>query len=74
MLPPLLSIAQVSDLLGCSRSRVFELLREGTLERAPRFGRALRIYTTSLLRALERKAPRSVKARTQHFDLDDVRL
>jgi hypothetical protein len=41
-------------MLGCSRSRVFQLLRAGTLERAPRYGRALRIYQDSVERALAR--------------------
>ncbi len=42
-----LSIEQVCERLGCKRRRVFQLLKDGTLERAPRFGRSLRIYGAS---------------------------
>lgn len=50
-------------MLGCKRRRVFQLLANGTLERAPRFGRAIRIYKASVERALtwptpKRRAPR----------------
>jgi excisionase family DNA binding protein len=61
-----LSIAQVCDLMGCKRSKVFELLADGVLERAPRYGRSLRIYTDSVHKALARPEParrRSKRAR-----------
>lgn len=63
MSPPVLSIAQVCELLGCSRSRVFELLADGVLDRAPRFGRSLRIYTDSVLAAVARPTPRKARKR-----------
>lgn len=47
-----MSVEQVCEVLGCKRRRVFQLLADGTLERAPRYGRALRIYTASVERAL----------------------
>ena len=47
-----LSIEAVCEILGCKRRRVFQLLNDGTLERAPRFGRSLRIYKASVERAL----------------------
>lgn len=47
-----MSIPEVCERLGCKRRRVFELLADGTLERAPRYGRSLRIYTASVDRAL----------------------
>lgn len=50
--PIVLSIPQVCELLGCKRSKVFQLLSEGTLERAPRYGREIRIYRESVERAL----------------------
>lgn len=50
-----LSIEQTCELLGCKRRRVFQLLSDGTLERAPRYGRSLRIYRVSVERALQPK-------------------
>lgn len=47
-----LTIPEVCARLGCKRRRVFELLADGTLERAPRYGRELRIYAASVDRAL----------------------
>lgn len=47
-------------MLGCKRSKIFELLRKGILERAPRYGRDLRIYRVSVEKAL---MPRSKKKR-----------
>ena len=55
-----MSIEAVCEVLGCGRSRVFELLADGTLARAPRFGRRLRIYRASVERAL---APKTKKRR-----------
>lgn len=47
-----LSVEAVAEILGCKRRRVFELLADGTLERAPRFGRQLRVFAASVDRAL----------------------
>lgn len=58
-----LSIAEVCARLGCKRRRVFELLADGTLERAPRFGRDLRIYEASVDRALAPTPAAKRKAR-----------
>lgn len=46
------SVEQVAQRLGCKRRRVFQLLKDGTLERAPRYGREIRIYSASVDRAL----------------------
>ncbi len=54
------SVEQACNALGCKRSKVFELLSIGTLERAPRYGREIRIYTASVERAL---LPKTKKAR-----------
>lgn len=72
-----LSIPQVCELLGCKRRRVFQLLNDGTLERAPRFGRSLRIYRASVERALtptpaKRRAARRPSA--AGFEIADVPL
>lgn len=72
-----MSIPQVCELMGCGRSRVFELLSDGTLERAPRYGRHLRIYTDSVHRALERATPRGRKHRVpgpERVRLEDIPL
>lgn len=49
-----LSIEQVCEALGCKRWTVFKLLREGRLERAPRYGKQIRIYRDSVEAALAR--------------------
>ncbi len=49
---PTLSVAQVCEVLGCKRRQVFRLLSDGVLERAPRYGRELRIFRASVDRAL----------------------
>lgn len=60
---PTLTVEQVGLILGCRRRRVFQLLAEGILERAPRYGRALRILTTSVERALRPPEPKKRGAR-----------
>jgi len=72
-----LSVEAVGEILGCKRRRVFQLLANGTLERAPRFGRSLRIYRASVERAL---APTPVARRRARrpsrvgFEISDVPL
>lgn len=58
-----MSLEDVCQLLGCKRSRVFELLRAGKLERAPRMGRLLRITAASVERLLLTPAPAPVRQR-----------
>lgn len=71
------SVEQAAQTLGCSRRRVFQLLADGTLERAPRYGRSLRIYTASVVRAL---TPRGKAAKKRNapspagFELEDIPL
>lgn len=43
---------QAGEILGCRRSRVFELLASGDLERAPRIGKEIRIFRASIDRLL----------------------
>lgn len=68
-----LSVDAAADRLGCSRRRVFELLAAGTLERAPRYGRQVRIYEASVDRALapRRRASRA-RARAGAFAVADL--
>jgi len=76
-MPDVLSIPEVCELLGCKRRRVFQLCADGILERAPRFGRSLRIYRASVERAL---TPTPVKRRAARrpsaagFEISDVPL
>lgn len=60
-----LSIAQVCELMGCKRATVFVLLKTGILERAPRYGRELRIYRDSVEAALARPTRRTRAKRTR---------
>ncbi len=53
-------------MLGCKRSRGFELIKTGVLEAAPRYGRRVRVFRDSVARALERGPevkPRPAKRR-----------
>lgn len=42
-----ITVERAGEILGCSRRRVFQLLADGTLERAPRYGRRVRVYLAS---------------------------
>ncbi len=48
------SVEQAGEQLGCSRRKVFQLLRMGVLERAPRYGKQIRIYKDTVDRAQAR--------------------
>ncbi|HYH96658.1 hypothetical protein [Hyalangium sp.] len=50
------SVEEAQTLLGCGRSRIFELLRSGALRRGPKVGRAAMICAKSLEALLERVA------------------
>ena len=62
-----LSVEEAGQILGCGRRKVFELLRDGILERAPRYGRALRIYRASVEAALRPPEPRKRRKRAVSF-------
>ncbi len=49
-----ISVEEAQTLLGCGRSRIFELLRSGALRRGPKVGRAAMICAKSLEALLER--------------------
>lgn len=79
MVHDVVSIEWVCETLGCSRRQVFNLLNRGVLERAPRFGRNLRVYRASVDRALaprsngrKRKARLAPHAPVQLEDLADL--
>lgn len=75
---PTVSMVEVCELLGCGKTRVFELLAEGVLQRAPKFGRRLRIMRGSVLAALLTPPPgaKGPKARRPRapvcWELSDV--
>lgn len=70
------SVLEAAARLGCSRARVFELLKLGVLERATRWGRALRILSDSVDRALLAPLPgkRRRKRRTSPGEIPIPRL
>jgi len=56
------SIAAAMKLLGCGRSRIFELLKKGDLQRAPnKVGRETMILTSSIDALLHSPEPREVR-------------
>jgi excisionase family DNA binding protein len=62
----LLTVAEAAALLRCSRSRVYELLKDGTLVRGPKFGRHTVIPESSVKAALlpvEQPVPLPAKPR-----------
>ena len=76
VLPLVLTVAEAKRLLGCSRTRVFQLLRAGELVRARKLGKAAVLMTSSVLAllgtpgGLDGHRTRSLPSRTQPEDLD----
>jgi excisionase family DNA binding protein len=58
-----MSVQQVAAKLGCKRTMVFQLIHRGVLEKAPRFGREIRIYSDSVDAALARPEAAERKSR-----------
>ncbi len=56
------SIQDAREMLGCSRTRIFELLKDGKLKPAPSFGRPRRI-TLDSVRVLLGQDPRTAGLR-----------
>lgn len=74
-----LSVEEVASRLGCSRRRVFQLLANGTLERAPRYGKQIRIYEDTVIAAQARPTSEQRKAAKRMplapvFDRSKVRV
>lgn len=42
------SVEKAAEMLGCSRARVFELLKDGTLRRTKRVGRKVMVLASSI--------------------------
>lgn len=59
----LLTIEEAAQALRCSRSRVFELLADGTLARGVRYGRRVVITAESVQAALEAPPPEAPRHR-----------
>lgn len=78
MLSIVMSVAQVCETLGCKERQVFYLLERGILERAQRNGKEIRIFTESVLKALqkpeEKKTRKPRVASPAGFDLQDIPL
>lgn len=50
---PLLTIDEAAALLRCGRTRVFELIAEGRIERAPKFGKKTTVKRASVLACID---------------------
>ncbi|WAM23477.1 helix-turn-helix domain-containing protein [Myxococcus sp. NMCA1] len=57
------SQARASEMLGCKRSQVFNLLAQGRLERAPKVGRSVMITVASIEALLAEGTPRKDNSR-----------
>lgn len=65
---PTISVEGACELLGCQRRRVFQLLKSGHLERAPRHGKSLRILKAGVERlAVEAPPKKRRKQRAPSF-------
>jgi hypothetical protein len=64
------SVEEAQTLLGCGRSRIFELLRNGALRRGPKMGRAAMICAKSLEALLERVESGNGEHRTTRQDTE----
>jgi excisionase family DNA binding protein len=56
-----LTVLEAAEVLRCSRTRVFQLLADGTLVRARRYGRQTVIIAESVYQALEVPSPAPLK-------------
>lgn len=59
------SIAEAMARLGCSRTRVFALLKDGTLQRSKRIGRRLMLLASSVEAAAKIPAPADDKPKAE---------
>ena len=73
---PVCSIEETCEILGCGRTRIFQLLKEGALQSAPKIGRNLRIYRASIERLLfpTEQALRKNSQKAPAWDKSDIRL
>lgn len=60
---PTITVERACELLHCGRTRLFELIGEGKLERGPKFGRATTVRTDSVLALLDVPPPSRPAAR-----------
>ena len=58
------TVEQATSLLGCAKTRIFDLLKSGQLRRGKRLGRRTMVRTSSIT-ALSDVAPKEVAARVQ---------
>ena len=66
-IPKLLTLPEVEALLHCKRRRIFDLLKDGTLIRGPRFGRHTVIRAESVYAALEANYDPPVPAKRKQY-------
>lgn len=75
VLSPVLSVVQVCELLGCKPRQIFYMLAAGQLERAPRYGKEIRILTSSVQKAVSRQPSQGRRKRssdTSTFSFDEL--
>lgn len=61
-----MTIEEAAETLGCCRTRVFALIKDGTLTRARRFGRRTRVLSEGVAAALSCPAATSPTPRRTH--------
>jgi hypothetical protein len=54
---PLVTVTRAGELLHCGRSRIFELLADGRLERGPKLGRATVVRLDSVMALIQEGLP-----------------
>jgi excisionase family DNA binding protein len=65
MTPALLTVAEAAETLRCKRTRVFELIADGTLVRGAKYGRKTVVLAESVFAALEKTYDPPAKKRTR---------
>lgn len=53
MIPPVLTIKEAAETMKCGRTRIYELIADGTLVRGKQFGRRTVVLAESVFAALE---------------------
>jgi len=60
-----LTVTQAATMLGCGRTRIFELLKNGELRRCPRVGRHVLVSAKSVEKLLSRPSGTRVRGRSR---------
>ncbi|QSQ10776.1 hypothetical protein [Myxococcus landrumensis] len=63
---PSITVERAAELLQCKRTRVFELLAEGRLKRAPKFGKKTTVILESVLACFDTSEKSAVLRQRKH--------